>query len=416
MFRRHGRHPLTCCVCFLLCPPCVARRYTGKALLLSKAVPLDVQIGLVRSSWGGTSIHAWSSPDAIAKCPGSPSNQTAAEHAAQGSALFNGMIAPFIGLQFKAVVWYQGESDTGPDHGLAGPKYYGCALGEMIKDWRLKFGIPSLPFLVVELSAYCNEDNEKTFHTWCDQQSTHLTAPDPWLPAMRLAQQAGVTAAGANTVMVSAMDLGSLHPLAGSIHSDKKVELGRRLALAASAVAYTRKNSTVFAGPRAVSAFRHGETAVMVRFQLSAGVPAIAFNATAACPTPTLNVFCTGAGFEVQVGGVWSAADVSVASLQPPAAVLLRAAGHDATAVDRVRYAYADWPVVSVRNALRNASTGASELGLPAPLFDLAVAAAPLPARPECNPSNGCTVCAACCQGYVPDGKACSACVAKQCV
>ena len=48
-----------------------------------------------------------------------------------------------------------GESNTGPDvAGLFGPKNYACALREMIKDWRLKLGIPSLPFLVVELSAY----------------------------------------------------------------------------------------------------------------------------------------------------------------------------------------------------------------------------------------------------------------------
>ena len=379
----------------------------------AKVVAPNVQIGLVRSSWGGTSIHSWSSPDAIAKCPGSTPNQTAAEQAGHGSALFNGMIAPFIGLQFKAVVWYQGESNTGPDVGLAGPKYYGCALGEMIKDWRLKFGIPSLPFFVVELSAYCNEDNEKTCHTWCDQQTTHLTAPDPWPPAMRLAQQAGVAAAGANTVMVSAMDLGSLQPLAGSIHSDKKVELGRRLALAASAAVCPGK--VVFAGPRAVAAFRHGETAVAVRFQLSAGVTAIAFNATAVCPATTLNVFCTGAGFELQIDGVWSAAVVSGTSLQTPTDILLRSAGHDAVAVDRIRRAHADWPVVSVRNAPHNASVTASELGLPAPLFDLAVADAPPPALPECNPSKGCTVCAACCQSYIPDGKECDSCVVKRC-
>ena len=330
-----------------------------------------------------------------------------------GPALFNGMIAPFIGLQFKAVVWHQSESNTGPDVGPAGPKHCGCALGEMIKDWRLKFGIPSLPFFVVELSACCNEDNEKTCHTWCDQQTTHLTAPDPWPPAMRLAQQAGVAAAGANTVMVSAMDLGSLQPLAGSIHSDKKVELGRRLALAASAAVCPGK--VVFAGPRAVAAFRHGETAVAVRFQLSAGVTAIAFNATAVCPATTLNVFCTGAGFELQIDGVWSAAVVSGTSLQTPTDILLRSAGHDAVAVDRIRRAHADWPVVSVRNAPHNASVTASELGLPAPLFDLAVADAPPPALPECNPSKGCTVCAACCQSYIPDGKECDSCVVKRC-
>ena len=68
--------------------------YTGKAL--KQSLLANVPIGLVRSSWGGTTIQSWSSPDAIGQCPGVTET---------GSKLFNGMIAPFAGLRFKAVVW-----------------------------------------------------------------------------------------------------------------------------------------------------------------------------------------------------------------------------------------------------------------------------------------------------------------------
>ena len=43
--------------------------YTGKALRAAVPALAGVPVGLIRSSWGGTPIQAWSSPDAVAKCP-----------------------------------------------------------------------------------------------------------------------------------------------------------------------------------------------------------------------------------------------------------------------------------------------------------------------------------------------------------
>jgi uncharacterized surface protein with fasciclin (FAS1) repeats len=37
------------------------------------------------------------------------------------------------------------------------------------------------------------------------------------------------------------------------------------------------------------------------------------------------------------------------------------------------------------------------------------------PPEPECNPDKGCTVCAACCESFIPDGKSCDACVQTKC-
>ena len=148
-----------------------------------------------------------------------------------------------------------------------------------------------------------------------------------------------------------------------------QVELGRRIGLAVSATVYGN-TATVYAGPTATSAIATKAGGVLVKFGLQVGVSAIAFNSTARCPAPTLKVFCTGAGFEVQVDGVWTPA---AASLVGSSTVLVTAPSKLTAAVaaaDRVRYAHADWPVVSVRNA-----ADAGEIGLPAQLFDLAVTA-----------------------------------------
>lgn len=68
----------------------------------------------------------------------------------KASALYNSTqqkIAPF---SFSAVVWYQGESNTGDgDY-----KIYGGLLKELIQCWRSDFIDLSLPFVVVEIADY----------------------------------------------------------------------------------------------------------------------------------------------------------------------------------------------------------------------------------------------------------------------
>ena len=72
---------------------------------------LDVPVGLINSSWGGSPIE-----------PGSPGTKT--------GGMYNGMIAPVQPFAIRGVIWYQGETnvsnglqvcrqDEGPDRRLA---------------------------------------------------------------------------------------------------------------------------------------------------------------------------------------------------------------------------------------------------------------------------------------------------------
>ena len=89
-------------------------------------------------------------------------------------------------------------------------------------------------------------------------------------------------------------------------------------------------------------------------------------------PTPSppgcspQGVYCTGGGFEIQINGNWSLAKSELAR-SPANSVHVILPKDVATqgVVQRVRYAYADWPVVSVRND--------DGIALPARLFDLPV-------------------------------------------
>lgn len=135
--------------------------------------------------------------------------------------------------------------------------------------------------------------------------------------------------------------------------------MGERLALAARAAVYGEK--VTWQGPEALSAKGAGPGEVEVRFSAPTG--ALSLASGLACPPPTAGSECTGAGFELRVGGAWRLA--ASARLRGTDTVVVSAAAA-AAAPDRVRYAYAAWPLCPVRN-----SAG----GLPARVFDINVTA-----------------------------------------
>ena len=173
----------------------------------------SVPVGVVQSDVPGTPIQDWTSPRAIPMCYTGPPdpNATFTSH------LYNGMIHPLLAsrLNYAAVAWYQGESNVGAQGPLDGALYYACALPAMIHDWRGSMLNTQTPFFVVELAAYCNEHDESTFRTFCDSNTTTLTAPDYHLPALRVAQAAALHLP--HVYMGSAMDLGSLYVLCSCI-------------------------------------------------------------------------------------------------------------------------------------------------------------------------------------------------------
>ena len=380
--------------------------YLARQLLAAQAEATIVPVGIVQSDVPGTPIQDWTSAAALPHCA---RNGSSSGHV---SALYNAMIYPLLRAQlaFAGVVWYQGESNVGPAAPMDGAAYYRCALPAMVRDWRAllprvgkeekkekqKRGPaaattataaaapppppPPPPFFVVELSAYCNEHDESTFRTFCDAKTSALAAPDLHLPALRVAQAAALGEPG--VYLSSAMDLGSLHPLPyESIHPTRKAELARRVALAVRSDVLA-ETGLVHAGPTPVRAWQQQQQQqqqqqpppqVAVAFALQLGAGGLALNRSAACPAVVLDVYCRRAqllGFEVLL-----ARDAASGNWSAPSSVELGAGAPGGTtshevllgvpsATARVRYAYSDWPVVSLRNGVG---------GLPARVFDIAV-------------------------------------------
>ena len=143
------------------------------------------------------------------------------------STIYNAMVAPLGPAGLKGVAWYQGEADVGQPG-------YDQRLAAWIDNWRTQFRDPALPFLIVGLAGWgkpVSKPNESGWAALIDEQ--------------RLA-----VSRDRRTALASAIDLGEPE----DIHPPNKQEVGRRLALAAKALAYG--GGTV--GPMPVSAARWG--------------------------------------------------------------------------------------------------------------------------------------------------------------
>ncbi len=74
----------------------------------------------------------------------------------QPSGLYNGIIAPLLRAPFRAVLWYQGESNANT---LADARDYRVLLPAMIHEWRERANNSLLPFALVSLPLFGAEND-----------------------------------------------------------------------------------------------------------------------------------------------------------------------------------------------------------------------------------------------------------------
>ena len=128
--------------------------------------------------------------------------------------LYNTGIAPLHNFPITGIIWYQGESNEN-----RGGEYEALLKG-MINDWRLKWNDPEMPFLIVQLANYKQEDLLPGESKWAEIRNSQMNA-----------------AALKNVDIATAIDIGE----ANNIHPYKKAELGRRLGLLAMHYSYGEK-------------------------------------------------------------------------------------------------------------------------------------------------------------------------------
>ncbi len=122
---------------------------------------LDVPVGMIHTSWGGSSVQAWISQEAINKFQTvDPLTLDITKRPNQTpTALFNSMIYPLIPYTIKGALWYQGESNRDE------PENYKNLFPAMVKDWRTRWGIGDFPFFYAQIAPFTYDNNNAAFES-----------------------------------------------------------------------------------------------------------------------------------------------------------------------------------------------------------------------------------------------------------
>lgn len=117
---------------------------------------LDVPVGVINCSYGGTCVEAWMPREIVATYPDidlSVVAQTGDPGKNQYTAMYNGMLYPLAGYTVKGILWNQGESNVGRH------QTYAERLAQMVKHWRGLWQNDSLPIYMVEIPPFHYPDS-----------------------------------------------------------------------------------------------------------------------------------------------------------------------------------------------------------------------------------------------------------------
>jgi len=111
---------------------------------------LDVPVGMIHTSWGGSSVQAWISREVISDYQEADLDEVDISERTNHipTALYNAMIHPLIPYTFQGALWYQGESNR------LEPDKYRDLFPAMVRDWRNRWGIGDFPFYFVQIAPY----------------------------------------------------------------------------------------------------------------------------------------------------------------------------------------------------------------------------------------------------------------------
>ena len=172
---------------------------------------LNVPIGLIDASFGGTPIEGWLSTSYLENNPKLAAVASKVKHKkwkGKVSYLHNANIYPIRHTTIAGVIWYQGCSNTN------NARTYTALLNGLVKSWREEFRNPEMPFYIVEIAPH---------------NYNGITGA-----AIREAQ-ARVAARTTNCEIVGTNDQ---NQIPGDIHPPKKGDVAHRLAQCALVAHY----------------------------------------------------------------------------------------------------------------------------------------------------------------------------------
>ena len=237
------------------CSPNSVKTFSAVAYFFGRDLcqKLNIPIGLISTSWGGTKAEAWTSQNVLEENPDflsilendakneklhqeklenyysnlkkeriannndlskSELKKPKKEENKTSYVLYNAMLHPLINYTMRGVIWYQGESNAEQAY------LYRSLFPAMVKNWRSDWNQGDFPFYYVQITPHKSQN-----------------------PDIREAQLFSLKNIP-NSGMVVTTDVGN----ATNIHPIDKQTVGHRLALIARAKTYN-ENKLVYSGP-----------------------------------------------------------------------------------------------------------------------------------------------------------------------
>ena len=168
---------------------------------------LDVPVGLILSSWGGSSVQAWMSTETLSQYQkvDIANRDISDKPNIIPTALFNAMINPLIPYTIKGALWYQGESN------MEEAGKYKKLFPAMVEDWRKRWGIGNFPFYYAQIAPYIYSGNDPVSNS---KNSAYFR--EVQLQCLDIIPNSGIAIT---------LDIGAENP----IHPPKKKEVADRL-------------------------------------------------------------------------------------------------------------------------------------------------------------------------------------------
>jgi sialate O-acetylesterase len=264
--------PKTDCVgTWAVSGPESAKQFSAVAYYFGRQLQrtLDVPVGLINTSWGGTRAEAWTSAEGMASNPEfqpifeawtkleqswpqrkaaydaalekwrkdvaearqagrsvparpqDPMDPQTSQH--RPTHLYNAMIAPIAGYGIRGAIWYQGESNA------ERAEQYRTLMAALIQSWRSAWKQGAFPFYQVQLANYKAKKQEPGDSSWAELREAQVIASEAAAPG-------GVACI---------IDLGT----ALDIHPMNKQDVGKRLARLALVDLYGLNGKVTRSGP-----------------------------------------------------------------------------------------------------------------------------------------------------------------------
>lgn len=120
-------------------------------------IAMNVPIGIINSSWGGTKIECWMSKEDLVNFKDvdyTPINDLNKPRFFCPYLIYNAMIIPLTRYTVKGFIFYQGCSN------VTSYSTYSEKLAKMAQRWRMDWNLGELPFYYVEIAPFNYGDNK----------------------------------------------------------------------------------------------------------------------------------------------------------------------------------------------------------------------------------------------------------------